>query len=146
MPSSKALVQSGSHCHFDKMERSIQLISHSCSRSVTGPLPGAPHAAMTEELASRRDVCVPPFLTEHRVPSRRAAGRSRATAHLYARGAGCVPRQGARAPAWASSQAIRAWITNLWSISHTATGTNDRDRTYDITRVHRHRAGSRASR
>jgi hypothetical protein len=78
----EGLVQFGSHYHFDKMERSIQLISDSCSRSVTGPLPGAPRAAMTEELGSRRDVCVPPFLTDHRVPSRRAAGRSRATAHL----------------------------------------------------------------
>ena len=40
----EGLVQFGSHYHFDKMERSIQLISHSCSRSVTGPLPGAPRA------------------------------------------------------------------------------------------------------
>ena len=56
----EGLVQSGSHYHFD-MERSIQLISRSCSRSVTGPLPGAGRAAMTEEFASRRDVCVQPF-------------------------------------------------------------------------------------
>jgi hypothetical protein len=79
----EGLVQFGGHYHFDKMERSIPLISHSCSRSATGPLPGAARAAMTEEFASRRDVCVQPFLTEHRVRSRRAAGRSRATAHLY---------------------------------------------------------------